>query len=166
VITTFTVPCTCTASRVGGARASSERPPNLDERTAIGCDRGVDSTGDRADPRLRRYHTYYPHLLDPHINTAIFKPNSPHWYSWHGVGLSALLVPAVAIADTHGATVMMVGVAALVLLLTFLWARRFTGESLYAVIATGALAVSPFFLGLEGRIFGDLVRLRCCSAAS
>src|SRR5262249_44654782 len=109
------------------------------------------------DYLLRRYLHYYPALLDPHVNTTIFKPDSPHWYSWHGVGFSALLVPAVWIGGTRGATMMMVGVASLVLLLTLLWARRFTGEWLYAGIATGALAASPFFLGLEGRIFGDLV---------
>jgi hypothetical protein len=106
---------------------------------------------------LRRYLHYYPALIDPHVNTTIFKPDSPHWYSWHGIGLSALLVPAVWAGGTRGATMTMVGVAALVLLLAFLWARRFTGESLYALVATAALAVSPFFLGLEGRIFGDLV---------
>jgi hypothetical protein len=43
-----------------------------------------------------------------------------------------------------------------VLLLTFLWARRFTGEIWPAAIATGALGFSPLFLALEGRIFPDL----------
>jgi hypothetical protein len=50
----------------------------------------------------------------------------------------------------------MVLVAAIVLVLTFLWARRFTGEPWCAGIATGALGLSPFFLSLEGRIFPDL----------
>jgi hypothetical protein len=43
-----------------------------------------------------------------------------------------------------------------VLLLAYLWVRRFTCKRLFAVIATAALGISPFFLTLEGRIFPDL----------
>jgi hypothetical protein len=104
----------------------------------------------------RRYLEYYPGHLDPHVNTSIFTLASPHWYSMHGVGLSAVLVPAVAADGAHGATVGMVVIAVIVLLLTFLWVRRFTGEAWLAAIATGALGFAPSFLGLEGRIFPDL----------
>ena len=86
----------------------------------------------------------------------MFTPASPHWYSMHGVGLSAVLVPAFWVDGAHGATLAMVVLAVIVLVLTFLWAHRFTGEVWYAAIATGALGLSPFFLGLEGRIFPDL----------
>jgi len=104
----------------------------------------------------RRYREYYSGHLDPHVNTSIFTLASPHWYSMHGVGLSAVLVPAVAADGAHGATVAMVVIAVIVLLLTFLWVRRFTGEVWLAAIATGALGLSPSFLGLEGRVFPDL----------
>jgi hypothetical protein len=108
------------------------------------------------DYLARRYLSYYSGHLDPHVNTSIFTRASPHWYPMHGVGLSALLVPAFWVDGAQGATVAMVLVALIVLVLTFLWVRRFTGGTWLAVLATGALGVSPFFLGLEGRIFPDL----------
>jgi hypothetical protein len=108
------------------------------------------------DYLLGRYHAYYAGALDPHVNTSIFTSASPHWYSQHGVGLPAVLVPAVAADGAQGATVEMIVIAVVVLLLTFLWVRRFTGEILFAVIATEALGLSPFFLGLQSRIFPDL----------
>lgn len=108
------------------------------------------------DYLAHRYLEYYRGHLDPHVNTSIFSRTSPHWYSMHGVGLAAVLVPAVAADDGHGAAAAMVVIAAVVLVLTFLWARRFTGEVLLAAIATAALGLSPFFLGLEGRVFPDL----------
>jgi hypothetical protein len=108
------------------------------------------------DYREQRYHEFYPGHIDPHVNTSIFTSASPHWYSMHGVGLGAALVPAFAADGAHGATVAMVVVAVLVLLLTFLWARRFTGEVWFAALATAALGFSPGFLGLEGRVFPDL----------
>jgi hypothetical protein len=104
----------------------------------------------------RRYHGYYGGHLDPHVNTSIFTRASPHWYSMHGVGLSALLVPAFAADGAHGATAAMVVVAVVVLVLTFLWVRRFTADVLLAAIATATLGLSPVFLGLDGRIFPDL----------
>src|SRR3954451_4620395 len=39
----------------------------------------------------RRYHAYYAGHLDPHVNTRTFTPASRHWFSMHGVGLSAVL---------------------------------------------------------------------------
>ena len=108
------------------------------------------------DYLARRYLPYYSGHLDPHVNTSMFTLASPHWYPMHGVGLSAVLVPAFWADGAHGATVAMVVIAVIVLVLTFLWAQRFTGEVWFAAIATGALGLSPFFLGLEGRIFPDL----------
>jgi hypothetical protein len=108
------------------------------------------------DYLARRYLSYYSGHLDPHVNTSIFTRSSPHWYSMHGVGLSAVLVPAFWADGARGATVAMVVIAVIVLVLTFLWVQRFTGEVWLATIATAALGVSPFFLGLEGRIFPDL----------
>ena len=104
----------------------------------------------------RRYREFYAGHLDPHVNTSIFTSSSPHWYSMHGVGLPVVLAPAFAADGAHGATVAMVVIAALVLVLTFFWARRFTGEVWCAAIATAALGFSPSFLGLEGRVFPDL----------
>lgn len=41
------------------------------------------------------------------------------------------------------------------IILAYLWARRFAG-GVYAAIAVAALAFSPAFLGMDGRIFPDL----------
>jgi hypothetical protein len=103
-----------------------------------------------------RYLRYYPTPIDPHVNTSIFTLDSPHWYPIHGIGLSALLVPAVVADDTDGANDAMIVIAVVVLLLAFFWVRRFTGEGWLAAVATGALGLSPFFLGLQSRIFPDL----------
>jgi hypothetical protein len=113
----------------------------------------VDVKNDYLD---RRYIAYYPGPLEPQVNTRIFTTASPHWYSIHGVGLSAVLVPAFWADGAHGATVAMVVIGLIVLLLAFLWARRFTVKAWPAAVATGALGLSPLFLGLEGRIFPDL----------
>jgi hypothetical protein len=103
-----------------------------------------------------RYHEYYRGRIEPHVNTSLFTADSPHWYSMHGIGLSAVLVPAVAADGVHGATVAIVVLAVVVLLLAFLWVRRFTGGVWLAAIAVAALGLSPSFLGLEGRVFPDL----------
>src|SRR3954447_18542437 len=132
---------------------SGDEPHYLLVSKSLIVDGDVDVKNDYLE---RRYHEYYRGHLDPHINTSMFTPASPHWYSMHGVGLSAALAPAFWIAGADGATAAIVVVAVIVLVLTFLWVRRFTGESWYAAIATGALGLSPFFLGLEGRIFPDL----------
>ena len=108
------------------------------------------------DYLARRYLSFYTGHLDPHVNTSTFTLASRHWYSMHGVGLSAALVPAFWAVGAHGATVAMVVIAVIVLVLTFLWVRRFTSEAWLAAVATVALGLSPFFLGLEGRIFPDL----------
>jgi hypothetical protein len=102
-----------------------------------------------------RFLRYYPYAIDAHVNPTIFTTSRPHWYPEHGVGLAVLLAPAVGIADTSGARAAMVVVALIVIALAFLWARRFTG-GVYAAIAVAALAFSPAFLGMEGRIFPDL----------
>jgi hypothetical protein len=105
----------------------------------------------------QRYMKYYPFEIDPHVNTNIFKPSSPHWYSEHGVGLPVLLLPAVVIGDERGGVDEMVGLAVVVLVLAFFWVRRFVPNPWLAGIAVGSLGLSPFFLGVEGRIFPDLL---------
>ena len=104
--------------------------------------------------RLAPYRPF-PDPPDAHINTAIFTASSPHWYSSHGPGLAVAIYPGAAVDNARGAAVEMVGISALVLLLTYFWARRFASW-LFAAIATAALGFSPFFLGLDGRIFPDL----------
>ena len=132
---------------------SGDEPHYLLVSESLVRDGDVDVKNDYLD---RRYHAFYAGHIGPHVNTSIFTATSRHWYSMHGVGLAAVLAPAFAADGAHGATVVMVAVAAVVLLLTFLWARRFTGETWFAAIATAALGFSPGFLGLEGRIFPDL----------
>lgn len=103
-----------------------------------------------------RYLRYYPLPTGPHVNTSIFTARSPHWYPVHGIGLPALLVPAVRADDADGATVAMVVVAVAVIVLTFAWVRRFVRDVWLAAIAAAALGISPSFLGLQSRIFPDL----------
>jgi hypothetical protein len=142
-----------------GFRWHDSQPYSGDEPHYLVVSESLIHDGDvdvKNDYLTRRYRAYYAGHLDPHVNTSIFTTASPHWYSMHGVGLSAVLVPGVWAEGARGGAVTMIGIAVVVLVLTFLWAQRFTGVAWPAAIATGALAVSPFFLGLEGRIFPDL----------
>jgi hypothetical protein len=136
-----------------GQGYSGDEPHYLIVANSLITDGDVDVKNDYL---LQRYRRYYPQLIEPQVNTTIFGPTSPHWYSAHGVGLPAVLVPALALDDTRGATVEMAAIAVGVLLLTFFWARRFVRERWAAGAAVACLGVSPFFLGLEGRIFPDL----------
>jgi hypothetical protein len=115
-----------------------------------------DGTFDVKNAYARAGYRGLPVPPDAHINPEIFTPESPHWYSSHGAGVPALIVPGLAIANAWGAAVEMVGLAAVLLMLVYAWARRFSSRRL-AAFSTGVLAISPFFLGLEGRIFPDLV---------
>jgi hypothetical protein len=142
-----------------GFRWHNSQPYSGDEPHYILVSKSLILDGDvdiKNDYLTGRYHEYYRGRIDPHVNTSIFTVDSPHWYSMHGVGLSAVLVPAVAADGAHGATVAMVVIAVVVLLLAFLWVRRFTGGAWLPAIATGALGLSPSFLGLQGRVFPDL----------
>lgn len=132
---------------------SGDEPHYLLVSESLVRDGDVDLKNDYLE---RRYDEFYAGQLGPHVNTSIFTSASPHWYSMHGVGLPVVLVPAFAADRAHGATVGMVVIAAIVLVLTFLWARRFTGEGRFAAVATAAFGFSPSFLGLEGRVFPDL----------
>jgi hypothetical protein len=105
----------------------------------------------------KRYLEYYPFQIDPHVNTNIFKPGSRRWYSEHGAGLPVLLLPAVVLGGERGGVDEMVVIAVVVLVLAFFWVRRFVPDPWLAGIAVGALGLSPFFLGVEGRIFPDLL---------
>ena len=103
-----------------------------------------------------RYHAYYPFLLDPHVNLRRFSADSPHWYSWHGVGPSVLLAPFVWVAGSAGAQLGAVLLAACVLALSFLWVRRFVRRRAAAIASVVLLGTSIAFLGNEGRLFPDL----------
>ena len=72
------------------------------------------------------------------------------------MGLPAIIYPGVVAADSWGGAVEMVLLCAVLLVLTFYWARRFAGPW-PAGIAAAVLGISAFFLGLEGRIFPDLL---------
>ncbi len=135
----------------GRAPYSGDEPHYLIVAASLIYDGDVDVKNDYAIAPYRRL----PNPPDVHVNTSIFTASSPHWYSSHGVGLPAIVVPGVLADNAWGAAVEMVGLSAVVLLLTFFWVRRFVPASL-AAIATAALGFSPFFLGLEGRIFPDL----------
>jgi hypothetical protein len=132
---------------------SGDEPHYLVVSESLIDDGDVDVKNDYLD---RRYLEFYPGHLDPHVNKSIFTLASPHWYSMHGVGLSAALIPAFWAGGAHAATEGMVVIGLIVLVLTFSWTRRFTGKAWPAAAATAALGLSPFFLGLEGRIFPDL----------
>lgn len=132
---------------------SGDEPHYLIVSNSLWLDGDADVKNDYLD---RRFLLYYLNPLDPHVNPGIFNIDSPHWYSQHGVGLSAVLVPAVMVGRVRGADIEMAALATGVLLLTFLWVRRFTGGLWLPTIGAAAIGVSPFFLGLDGRIFPDL----------
>jgi hypothetical protein len=104
-----------------------------------------------------RYLKYYPFQIDPHVNSNIFGPDSPHWYSEHGAALPLLLLPAVVAGHERGGVDEMVVIAVGVLVLAFFWVRRFVPDRWLAGVAVGSLGLSPFLLGVEGRIFPDLL---------
>jgi hypothetical protein len=130
---------------------SGDEPHYLIVTESLINDGDVDVKNDYA---LARYRAL-PDPPDVHVNPNIFTASSPHWYSSHGVGLPAIIVPGTAIDNARGAAAEMVLVATVVLVLTFFWARRFTATR-YAAVATAVVGYSPFFLGLDGRIFPDL----------
>lgn len=113
----------------------------------------------RNDYLEHRYFPYYNNgVIDPHVNLTIFTEQSPHWYPLHGVGLSVFLVPFVkAWGIPAGPKAAMIAVALLCVFLSYAWARRFTSSELAAWVAALTLGLSPAFLGLEGRVFPDLV---------
>jgi hypothetical protein len=132
---------------------SGDEPHYLIVSNSLWLDGDADVKNDYLD---RRFLLFYLHGIDPHVNPAIFNLSSPHWYSQHGVGLPAVLVPGVMVGRVRGADIEMAILATVVLLLTFLWVRCFTGGLWLPAIAAAAIGFSPFFLGLEGRIFPDL----------
>jgi hypothetical protein len=134
-------------------RYAGDEPHYLVVTNSLILDGDVDVKNDYLHERYLKY-THAP--IDPHVNGRIFTPVSRHWYSQHGVALPALLVPGAVIDDTRGATVEMVLVASLVVVLAFIWVRRFAPELRWTAIAVATLATAPFFLALEGRIFPDL----------
>ena len=64
------------------------------------------------------------------------------------------IYPGTAVDNSHSAAVEMVGISALVLLLTYFWARRFASW-LFAAIATAALGFSPFSWAWRGALPGS-----------
>jgi hypothetical protein len=134
-------------------RYSGDEPHYLLVANSLILDGDVDVKNDYLHERYLKY-THGP--VDPHVNGQTFTPLSRHWYSQHGVGLPALLAPGVVVDDSRGATIEMVLIATLVLVLAFLWVRRFANELSWSAIAVASLAAAPFFLALEGRIFPDL----------
>src|SRR2546430_2244921 len=93
---------------------SGDEPHYLLLTNSMIFDGDVDVKNDYLDGRYLRY----THVaIDPHVNTSIFTLGSPHWYSQHGVGLPAFILPGVVVEDADGASAEMVLVATIVLLL-------------------------------------------------
>lgn len=109
------------------------------------------------DYQLGRYRSYYPDTIDPHVNLTIFNSASPHWYSFHEVGLPILLVPMFAIWGLAGAEATMILVALALLAVTYRWSLRVLGSRTLAMVSVAGLLISSSFLGLEGYVFPDLV---------
>ncbi len=117
------------------------------------------------DYLLQRYLAYYPGPIGQHVNFHLFTNVSPHWYEDHEPGLSILLVPLVALDGPIGAVIAMVLVACATLLLAYLWTTHCVEDRLAGVIAAGCLLVSPFFLGLNGYIYPDMLIAGMITAA-
>ena len=90
-------------------RYAGDEPHYLVVANSLVLDGDVDVKNDYVNGR---YVGYYPFPIDPHVNWNTFRPASPHWYPAHGIGLRALLAPAVASDGAHGAQVAMVVIAA------------------------------------------------------
>jgi 4-amino-4-deoxy-L-arabinose transferase-like glycosyltransferase len=88
-------------------------------------------------------------------------------YSVHGIGLPLFLSPGFAlapvvltskpIAAADGATVMMLLLATLVIVLTWVWTKQITKNRKVAYIASGLLAITYFFSGLAGHFYPDML---------
>lgn len=109
------------------------------------------------DYTQQRYLNFYPgHIPDPHISFGLRERVAP-WYPSHGVGLAALIVLPLAIAGKVGAVLTMIAVAVLVVALAFAFSQKVAANKRTALMAAASLFLSPFFLGLNGYIFPDLL---------
>ncbi len=109
------------------------------------------------DHELERYKSYHPDKLDTHIPTRQFNQDSPKWYSLHNPGLPIILSPFVATLGYKGAIIVMVFIAILLLLLTYFWTEKVTGNKKASFFACAILFSSFFYLSLAGYIFPNLL---------
>jgi hypothetical protein len=143
-----------------GVRATTPYTMSGDEPHYLVIAGSIIHDGDvdvKNDYQLGRYRAYYPDTIDPHVNRHLFSDAGPHWYSYHEVGMPVLLVPLTAAWGATGAEATMVIVAIALLVVTYRWSLRVLGSRPLALLSVAALAISSFFLGLQGYIFPDLV---------
>jgi len=109
------------------------------------------------DHEEKRYNDYYEGYLTPHVLLGDFGENTEHWYSIHNPGLSIVLVPILLFGGIKGAFVFMLLVSFSLLLASFFWVKRVINNNFYALLSVLVLFFSPFYMGLSGYIFADLV---------
>ncbi len=125
-----------------------------------------------ADHAMAKYHTfdlkttysneeylsYYPGRgLLPQGDPTLISLDMPHTYPMHGIGLSLFTLPGYILGGKNGVVVQMILLATAILALTWLWCRRVTKKITTAYVATGALFISYFFIGLSGYIYPDML---------
>lgn len=102
--------------------------------------------------------TFMPWLSPiPQGNKDIINMQAAKVYSPHGVGIAFFLLPGFFFAAQHGAIILMVLLATLVVWLTWIWTKQITKSRVAAYLAAGSLSICYFFTGLNGFIYPDMM---------
>ena len=105
------------------------------------------------------YFSFYPyHVGDPRDmeDMHALYGRGGHVNSKHGLGLSLLLLPAFALAGAGGAKLLMMALAALLAVQTYLLAREATGATGPALAAWIAVAFSPPLLLYADQLYPEV----------
>lgn len=109
------------------------------------------------DYQSERYREYWDDELDPHIPVRQFGPESPEWYSLHNPGLPILISPFVKFFGNKGSLLVMISISLLMIFLTYLWTKQITKNKWCALLGTGAMLTSVFFIALNGYLFPNML---------
>jgi hypothetical protein len=141
---------------VAAGRAHVQVGPEGDEPHYLMVAESLRRDGDLSlerDYAEGRYTLFHDAPLEPHYRV---RGRSGEIYSLHAVGLSALILPAWALAGYAGVTVFMALLAALVALEVREWVRALTGRDGLAEAAGWAAALSPPLLHYAGLVFTEV----------
>lgn len=103
------------------------------------------------------YFRYYPAPTPDHASPLNTSQKFSGWYSFHGIGLPLMVLPAFLWNERSGPMVVMLLVATIVLLLTWWWTLLLTKSVKASLASTILLAISYFFNGLAGYLYPDFV---------
>jgi hypothetical protein len=143
-----------------GIRSYSSQPISGDEPHYLLMDYSLEHDHDldlKNNYQNLDYFRYYPAVTPDHVSPLNLKDPSSGWYTYHGIGLPLLLLPAFLWNERTGPVLAMTLIATVVLLLTWTWTWLLTGNKKISLLATGLLASCFFFNGLTGYIYPDLL---------